>query len=149
MSHAPNRLGNEKSPYLLQHALNPVDWFPWGDEAFEKATSGLKAGAQRARTSNAYKVFDANDIRTIFEAKRYLENNRASDDFWVPLVGLYTGARLGEIVTLTPDAVVLESQSKLYCMNVGTKNDNSKRLVPVPATLIELAGWVPAGPMAR
>ncbi|QKY70000.1 thioredoxin domain-containing protein [Lentibacillus sp. CBA3610] len=32
-----NRLVNEKSPYLLQHAYNPVDWFPWGDEAFEKA----------------------------------------------------------------------------------------------------------------
>ncbi|MBE0538162.1 MAG: thioredoxin domain-containing protein [Ignavibacterium sp.] len=33
----PNKLINEKSPYLLQHAYNPVDWFPWGDEAFEKA----------------------------------------------------------------------------------------------------------------
>src|SRR5579864_4613942 len=32
-----NRLANEKSPYLLQHAHNPVDWFPWGPEAFEKA----------------------------------------------------------------------------------------------------------------
>ena len=32
-----NRLQNEKSPYLLQHADNPVDWYPWGDEAFEKA----------------------------------------------------------------------------------------------------------------
>jgi uncharacterized protein len=32
-----NRLGKEKSPYLLQHANNPVDWYPWGDEAFEKA----------------------------------------------------------------------------------------------------------------
>jgi uncharacterized protein len=32
-----NRLGNEKSPYLLQHANNPVDWYPWGEEAFEKA----------------------------------------------------------------------------------------------------------------
>jgi uncharacterized protein YyaL (SSP411 family) len=32
-----NRLINEKSPYLLQHAYNPVAWFPWGDEAFEKA----------------------------------------------------------------------------------------------------------------
>lgn len=32
-----NRLVNEKSPYLLQHAHNPVDWYPWGDEAFEKA----------------------------------------------------------------------------------------------------------------
>ncbi len=32
-----NRLASETSPYLLQHADNPVDWFPWGDEAFEKA----------------------------------------------------------------------------------------------------------------
>jgi len=32
-----NRLAREKSPYLLQHANNPVDWYPWGDEAFEKA----------------------------------------------------------------------------------------------------------------
>lgn len=32
-----NRLINEKSPYLLQHAYNPVDWFPWGEEAFIKA----------------------------------------------------------------------------------------------------------------
>ena len=33
----PNRLIHEKSPYLLQHAENPVDWFPWGEEAFLRA----------------------------------------------------------------------------------------------------------------
>jgi uncharacterized protein YyaL (SSP411 family) len=33
----PNRLAVEKSPYLLQHAGNPVDWEPWGEEAFERA----------------------------------------------------------------------------------------------------------------
>jgi len=33
----PNRLINEKSPYLLQHAYNPVDWYPWCEEAFERA----------------------------------------------------------------------------------------------------------------
>ena len=32
-----NRLANEKSPYLLMHSHNPVDWFPWGEEAFSKA----------------------------------------------------------------------------------------------------------------
>ncbi|MHA2361629.1 MAG: thioredoxin domain-containing protein, partial [Candidatus Thorarchaeota archaeon] len=32
-----NRLINEKSPYLLQHAYNPVDWYSWGEEAFKKA----------------------------------------------------------------------------------------------------------------
>ncbi|MEX0761114.1 MAG: thioredoxin domain-containing protein [Dehalococcoidia bacterium] len=33
----PNRLANETSPYLLQHKDNPVDWYPWGSEAFERA----------------------------------------------------------------------------------------------------------------
>ena len=33
----PNRLANEQSPYLLQHADNPVDWYPWGEEAFSAA----------------------------------------------------------------------------------------------------------------
>ncbi len=32
-----NRLANETSPYLLQHAHNPVNWYPWGEEALERA----------------------------------------------------------------------------------------------------------------
>ena len=35
----PNRLAGETSPYLLQHQNNPVDWYPWGDEALERARS--------------------------------------------------------------------------------------------------------------
>ena len=35
----PNRLAAERSPYLLQHKDNPVDWYPWGDEAFARARS--------------------------------------------------------------------------------------------------------------
>jgi uncharacterized protein YyaL (SSP411 family) len=35
----PNKLVSQKSPYLLQHAYNPVNWHPWGEEAFEKAQS--------------------------------------------------------------------------------------------------------------
>ena len=37
-----NRLINETSPYLLQHAHNPVDWYPWGEEAFQRARSENK-----------------------------------------------------------------------------------------------------------
>ncbi len=37
-----NRLARERSPYLLQHAGNPVDWFPWGDEAFSRARAENK-----------------------------------------------------------------------------------------------------------
>ncbi|KYP79830.1 DUF255 domain-containing protein [Ferroacidibacillus organovorans] len=38
-----NRLIHEKSPYLLQHAHNPVDLYPWGPEAFQKAVRESKA----------------------------------------------------------------------------------------------------------
>src|SRR3954451_2341168 len=38
----PNRLALEKSPYLLQHAANPVDWYPWGEEAFARARAEAK-----------------------------------------------------------------------------------------------------------
>jgi len=38
----PNRLSVEKSPYLLEHAMNPVDWYPWGKEAFSKAKNDGK-----------------------------------------------------------------------------------------------------------
>src|SRR5581483_1688744 len=37
-----NRLARETSPYLLQHAHNPVDWYPWGDEAFARARAERK-----------------------------------------------------------------------------------------------------------
>src|SRR5436190_23232490 len=37
-----NKLADEKSPYLLQHADNPVDWLPWGEEAFTKARTENK-----------------------------------------------------------------------------------------------------------
>lgn len=41
-SRPANRLGQEKSPYLLQHAHNPVDWHPWGEEAFARARAESK-----------------------------------------------------------------------------------------------------------
>lgn len=42
MTARKNRLSKEKSPYLLQHADNPIDWYPWSEEAFEKAKSENK-----------------------------------------------------------------------------------------------------------
>ncbi len=42
MNKKPNRLSKEKSPYLLQHAYNPVNWYPWGKEAFDAAVENNK-----------------------------------------------------------------------------------------------------------
>ena len=43
LQHPANHLENETSPYLLQHAHNPVHWYPWGDEAIERAKAEGKA----------------------------------------------------------------------------------------------------------
>ena len=51
-----NHLANEKSPYLLQHAENPVDWYPWGPEAFEKAKKDIEhaRGLTRSLMDNGF-----------------------------------------------------------------------------------------------
>ena len=45
----PNRLAHESSPYLLQHASNPVDWYPWGPEALERAKAENKPMGKLSR----------------------------------------------------------------------------------------------------
>jgi len=65
----PNRLSGETSPYLLQHSENPVDWFPWGDEAFEKARAEdkpvlLSVGYSTCHWCHvmAHESFESNEI---------------------------------------------------------------------------------------
>ena len=52
MRKGANRLAGEVSPYLLQHAHNPVDWMPWGDEVWERAKKEGEASFSK------YWVFD-------------------------------------------------------------------------------------------
>ena len=48
-----NRLAGETSPYLLQHAHNPVDWYPWGPEALERARRRTSRSSFRSATPPA------------------------------------------------------------------------------------------------
>src|ERR1700693_1771982 len=49
-----NRLAKEQSPYLLLHAHNPTDWYPWGPEAFEKAKKENKLIFMSSAHSSCY-----------------------------------------------------------------------------------------------
>ena len=49
----PNRLATETSPYLLQHADNPVDWYPWGEEALGRARAEDRRSSSRSATPPA------------------------------------------------------------------------------------------------
>src|SRR5687767_12023610 len=75
----PNRLIHEKSPYLLQHSFNPVDWYPWGNEAFAKARQENKLIFLSVGYSTCYwchvmerQVFEKDEIAALMN--RYFVN---------------------------------------------------------------------------
>jgi len=121
-------------------AINPMD------EAFDEAIKGLRSGASSAKRSSSYELFTLKEISSIFEPLAYLKHMNVADDFWVPLIGLYTGARLGEIVTLPVDGIRMHENAACYVMYVpkrkangdGPKNANSVREVPIPDSLVLL-----------
>ncbi len=71
-----NRLSHERSPYLLQHAGNPVDWYPWGEEAFAKARAEdkpifLSIGYSTCHWCHvmAHESFEADEIGTLLNER--------------------------------------------------------------------------------
>ena len=121
-------------------ALNPMD------NAFDEATKGFSSGASSAKRSNSYDLFTDAEVQRIFEPLTYLKNMNAADDFWVPLIGLYTGARLGEIVTLPADGIRGDNDAGCFVMHVerelpsgdAPKTLNSVRQIPIPNDLLQL-----------
>lgn len=61
----PNRLINEKSPYLLQHAHNPVDWFPWGEEALLRRKPRTSRFSFQLDTAHVIGVMSVNSTSLI------------------------------------------------------------------------------------
>lgn len=126
-------------------AVNPID------EAFDKATEGLRKGASSAKRTHSYAQFTNLEIEEIFRPERYLANLPSADEFWAPLIALFTGARLGEIVTLRADDIYFDTEHDLHLLRItdgdetengapekSTKNQNSVRVVPLPAALLSL-----------
>ena len=76
-----NRLSESKSPYLLQHAENPVDWYPWGAEAFEKAEAEdkpvfLSIGYSACHWCHAMARESFSDPKTAEFLNRHFDNAR-------------------------------------------------------------------------
>ena len=85
----PNRLADETSPYLLQHKDNPVDWYPWGDEALTRARVDdrpilLSIGYSACHWCHvmAHESFD--DPATAAEMNRLFVNVKVDREWIVP-----------------------------------------------------------------
>jgi len=114
----PNHLINETSPYLLQHAHNPVDWYAWGDEAFEKARREnkpvlLSIGYSACHWCHvmAHESFENNDIAELMNEhfvniKVDREERPDLDQIYMNAVQMMTHhGGWPMTVFLTPDAV--------------------------------------------
>ena len=83
-----NRLIDQKSPYLLQHAHNPVDWFPWSQEAFDKARKEQKLilvsiGYATCHWCHVMERESFEDIETAaFLNKNFISIRKAKDSDW-------------------------------------------------------------------
>ena len=118
--------------------INPID------DAFEESIDGIRKKAATARKHNNYKPFDANGLAKIFDPETHLRFNSAADYFWAPLLGLFTVARLGELVTRTIDDICVDPSSGLLVLRIleetgeDLKNENSERMVPIAQPLLDL-----------
>src|SRR5690349_9997852 len=113
-----NRLANETSPYLLQHAHNPVDWYPWGAEALEKARAEdkpilLPIGYSACHWCHVMERESFEDLRTadlmnarFVNIKVDREERPDLDAIYMQAVQAMTGSGGWPMtVFLTPDAV--------------------------------------------
>ncbi len=112
----PNRLINETSPYLLQHANNPVDWYPWGEEALQRAKAEnkpilLSIGYSACHWCHVMEreSFENEDIATLMNAnfisiKVDREERPDLDAIYMEAVQMLTGSGGWPMtVFLTPD----------------------------------------------
>lgn len=119
---------------------NPVD------DAFLKAMEGLRKAASKDRNAHSYELFSQEELRRVFAPAAYLRGLNAADEFWAPLIALFTGARLGEIVLLEVASIRYDDEHGVHLIDIkdavagqrAAKNQNSVRKVPVPSQLIHL-----------
>lgn len=91
---------------------------------------------------NNYLRFDSDDLRRIFESDDYKAGTLDDSDFWIPLLGLFTGGRLNELAQLRlEDITEHDGVPTISILDHGgrrLKNENSRRLVPIHQKLIEI-----------
>lgn len=115
-----NRLINETSPYLLQHAHNPVDWYPWGGEAFERARNEdrpvlLSVGYAACHWCHVMEAESFEDEATAAIMNQYFVNIKVDreerpdiDNIYMTAVQAMTGGGGWPMtVFMTPDGVPL------------------------------------------
>lgn len=120
------------------------------DDDFKEACKEIWAEVALARRHNCYLPFKRSHIAAIFEPQQHLAFNPQADYFWLPLLALYSCARLSELAGLTVKDIRFDAQAGVHYLNLvevdeetnetlrSLKNAHSIRRVPIATRLIEL-----------
>ncbi|MBC8285474.1 MAG: site-specific integrase [Nitrospinae bacterium] len=149
LSNEPNgRGGTLSSASINKHLSYVVTLFNWGkDQGFcfrDNPASGLKVKSSR-RADEERSALTASDLKVIFSDDYPLLKDKRPDRFFIPLILLHTGARVGEVAQLGINDV--KKESGVWCFDIhpssetSVKTKSSIRLVPVHSYLIK-AGFI-------
>ena len=81
-------------------------------EGLEDQISSLRTKMSRQKVH--YEPFTDEQLQQIFDPRTYLAYNRDADYFWAPLIGIHTGLRLGELITLSLKAITQNPKSRIW-----------------------------------
>ncbi len=128
-----------------------IDFLTWCEAQGYLENTKLKTILQSSKKSVAKKGkfnkvdFDLNDLKKIFLSKQYMTGNfKRATDYWLPLIALFTGARLGEICQLR--VTDIRKEDGIYCIDINEDDEDksiktkesSVRLIPIHQVLTDL-----------
>lgn len=102
-----------------------------------------KRDKKRASSGSGYKSFTADELKKIFDPVNYITQKTTPTDFWLPMLGLFTGGRLNELCQLLPNDI--KNVGGIWSISITDENEKqslktiaSKRIIPLHSRLIEL-----------
>ncbi|QSI78464.1 site-specific integrase [Niveibacterium microcysteis] len=128
----------------------------YGDQGFPQhlTTDGIKYLGERDEGERKQRAMTPGELKRLFEgpeAVEFAKDAACASRYWLPLVGLYTGARVNELCQINPQHdILIDEASGAWCLNIteetdaaegvtkSVKNEPSARTIPVHSALVEL-----------
>lgn len=124
------------SPNTLKKEMSFIrGFFNWSNERKQRYLSEKFDLSVKRVPDKSYIKFDSNDLQNIFENLNKLADNNW--EFWIPMIGLYSGARISEIASMEVGYFTYQSGIETMFLN-GSKSDAAPRDVPIHADLISI-----------
>lgn len=142
------KIASKTYHYHINTVIEFLNWLDFQDYIDNTKLRTILQSSKKSvpkKSTNVRDQFDDDDLIKIFESERYLRGDfKRASDYWVPLIALFTGARLGEICQLTTDDIVKSGKSYHIDINEDGEDKSIKskhgsaRTIPLHKNLLNL-----------